>query len=108
MSRNESDRPHSMVVYRDEDGEIKQKKVMFTDEEWDEYEHRENEHKAKLAEMAKNEHLYKREEAYQDEIYPYMQKAIAMQQLEGDDTLINELKQKKIDIMNKYPEPTIL
>lgn len=79
--------------------------VPLTDDEWREFLDREDAHKAKMAERAKNKHLLDREEAYQREVYPFMQEALAAQQLDDNPAPMNKLKAKRREIEARFPAP---
>lgn len=101
----ESERPEKLKVFKNEKGKIEQKRIFLTDDEWRDYLRREQEHNNKMAELAKTQHLRDREEAYKQEIYPHMDNAKMLAELENDTTKMDELKAKKIEIDNRFPEP---
>lgn len=102
---DENLRPQKLKVFKDDEGQIKQQRVKLNDDEWRDYLQREQEHNKKMAELAKTQHLLDREEAYAKEIYPFMDNAKMLAELENDTTKMDELKAKKIEIDNRFPEP---
>lgn len=100
----EKDRPHKTVVYRDIDNTFKEKKQPLSDDEWEDYLQREHEHAVLIEQLAATEYLRKREAEYDLEITPKMNEAIMKSQLENDNSLLNELRDKKKAIDDKYPE----
>ena len=72
--------------------------VPLSDAEWIEYKRREY--------MADdNQYLADREEAYQLEVYPFMDEARAALELDDDSTKMDELKAKRKEIKERHPKP---
>lgn len=94
-------RPNKAVAYKDGTS----KHVPLSDEEWREYLDRQDAHAAKMAERNKSQYKLDREEAYKKEIYPFLDEAKAMQELDGDSSLMDELKAKRAAIKARHPEP---
>ena len=51
------------------------------------------------------EYAVNREKEYKKEIYPFMDNAKMLAELEGDNTKLDELKKKKKDIDDRFPKP---
>ena len=79
-------------------------RVAFTDEEWLEYLERMDAHLKKVDEEARTEYLRKREAEFEKYIYPYMNEAMAQANLEGNQELLNSLRDKRKEIISRYPE----
>lgn len=101
----ESERPTKSRCRKGADGKFFQERVKVTDEEWREHIQREQNYQALLAEKAKTKHLDDREAAYREEVYPMLDKALAMKELDGDPSLMDELKAKRQAIKERFPEP---
>lgn len=101
----EEERPYHLKVYRDaKTREIKQKKVPFTDSEWQHKIEKSKKLEERKKELTKTQYLRDREEAYKQEIYPHLDNAKMLAELEGDRTKLDELKAKKQEIDNQYPK----
>jgi len=101
----EDQRPHRTVLRKHSDGSLHQSRVPLTDEEWAELKERGRVHAELMAEKAKSKYLEDREDAYKEEIYPFMDNARMLAELEGDKSKLDELKKKKKDIDDRFPKP---
>jgi hypothetical protein len=77
----------------------------LTDEEWMEHLDRIAIHNDQMAEQAKVQYSIDRQAAYEKEIYPRLDEAKMKAELEGDSSLKDELKAKKIEIDSRFPPP---
>ncbi len=101
----ESERPSKVRVFRNKDEEIIQERTPLSDDEWREHIQRGIDHKNEQAELAKTKYLSDREDEYKKEIHPKMDEARLKESLEGDGSLMAQLKAKKAEIDAKYPAP---
>lgn len=99
---DESLRPHKAVATPPGEPTLR---VPLSDDEWREHLQREIDFEAKKAEAAKTQHLRDREEAYKKEVYPFLEEAMAAKELDGNPKLMNELKAKRKEIRDRFPEP---
>ena len=81
------------------------KRLKFSDEEWLAHIKDEADHKVKMAELAKTQYLRDRKAAYEKEINPFLSEAQSKSLLDNDDSLVKELRAKKLAIEAKFPQP---
>lgn len=82
------------------------RRVPLSNDEWKQRLKDEEEWRVKMDELAKTQYLRDRESAYKQEVYPFLEEAMAARELDGNGALMEELKVKRKAIKERFPKPS--